>query len=143
MPAGRPSKLTERFMNTANAVLFEDIHAVIFTDEELLAEINERLPEEEQIHKVTFERWKAGDTEDSRGAEFRWLIEKALRKQKNDLFIQFRTDEKAWQKWAWIIERKFKEWRLPNKHEIGGDPDNKTPIAVITKVPERADPPSV
>jgi hypothetical protein len=132
MAGGRPTKLTPKFMATANAVLFEDINAVIFTDEELIAEINDRLPEEERIHKVTFEKWKAGVTEDGRGSEFRWLIEKALRKQKHDLFIQFRTDEKAWQRWAWILERKFKEWRLPNKHQIGGDPDNDTAIKGLT-----------
>ena len=138
-PVGRPTKLTSHFLEVAEKVLHEDINAVIFTDKELLAEINEKLEEGERIDHTTFERWKAGSVEDARGEEFCGLIEKALRKQKNNLFNQFRSDQKAWQKWAWILERKFKDWRLPWKHEIGGDADNPTPITIVSYVPQTSE----
>ena len=32
--------------------------------------------------------------------------------QKQNLFKKYEDEDKAWQKWAWIIERKFSEWNL-------------------------------
>jgi len=37
---------------------------------------------------------------------------KALIIQKENLFKKFSNDDRAWQRWAWIIERKFSEWNL-------------------------------
>lgn len=125
----RPTKLTDNFLKVAEEVINTGQNALVHTDEDLLFLINEQLPEEERICDATFENWKAGKTkDDERGAKFLGLIKKALTLQRDNLLDKLQGDDKAWQRWAWIIERKFTEWRLPNKHHHGGDPDNKTPI---------------
>lgn len=112
---GRPTKLTEEFLLAAEGVLATD-DALIFTDAELLAEINERLPDERRVGKSTFERWKADDSEGECAAQFRGLIEKALRREKRNLFDRLRAkDDTQWTRWAWIIERKFDEWNIRRK----------------------------
>jgi hypothetical protein len=45
------------------------------------------------------------------------LIKKALLIQKQNLFKKFENDDRAWQRWAWIIERKFTEWNLKHISE--------------------------
>src|SRR4051794_31748765 len=82
---GRPTKLTKTFLVVAKDVLNEDINCIIYTDEELLGEINSRLGEKQRVGTSTFERWKAADNTDPIGVQFRGLIKKALRKQKQNL----------------------------------------------------------
>jgi len=118
---GRPSKIN-KFIEAAKEVLFSD-SVMLFTDEELVDEINERLEEKDRISQRTFKRWKASDFEEDgeTGKEFCPLIKKALRKQKESLLKKYSNDDRAWQRWAWIIERKFSEWNLKiiteNKNE--------------------------
>lgn len=119
--AGRPSKLTDKYLEVAESVLNDDINAIIFTDEELRDLINERLEEEERISDRRWEAWKAGDVKDEAVIEFRRLYKKAINIQKSNLFAKMRDDEKAWQKWAWIIERKFDDWNLRSKQEVKAD----------------------
>lgn len=129
---GRPSKLNENWLKIADEVLSEDINAIIYTDEELVDEINERLPDKKNnISQRTFERWKVKNKQnfdklDETGKEFCRLIKKALRKQKGYLFNELRNDEKAWTKWAWILERKFEDWNIRQKTDIttGGEKIN-------------------
>lgn len=117
-PVGRPSKLTAEFIAAAHEIIDADDNALIYTDEELLFQINEKLTVEARIGKRTFERWKAGEVEDDvEGQEFRRLVARALQKQKRDVFTKMKEDEKGWQRWAWIIERKWSEWNL--KKNIG------------------------
>lgn len=123
-PGGRPTKLTEEFLATARLVIEEGDNALIFTDAELLFQINDKLSDEARISKSTWEKWKAGEvTADPEGEKFLRLVEKALHKQKSSLFASLKTEENQWQRWAWIIERKFDDWNL--KRKLG-----------ITKLPE-------
>ncbi len=119
----RPSKI-EPFIEQAEIVLFEDINAIILTDEELVDEVNERLNEKEQITQRTFENWKSqainGKYKDDNAKEFFRLIKKALRTQKTELFKRFENDPQ-WQKYAWIIERKFDAWNIKHKQEHSGE----------------------
>ena len=114
---GRPSKIN-KFIEAAKEVLFSD-SVMLFTDEELVDEINERLEEKDRISQRTFERWKASDFEEDgkTGKDFVGLIKKALRKQKENLLNKYSNDDRAWQRWAWIIERKFSEWNLKHISE--------------------------
>lgn len=114
----RPSKLTETFLEKAKKVLWNE-NFVLFTDEELIDEINDQLNEKEQISHRTFQRWKAADFEEKGkiGQSFVVLLKKALRDQKANLYEKYKTEKGAWQKWAWIIERKFSEWNLKNINE--------------------------
>ena len=97
-PVGRPSKLTQEFIAAAYQVINQEDNALIFTDEELLFAINEKLSKEAQIFKRTFEKWKAGDvSDDVEGQEFLRLVLLALQKQKKAIFTSLKLDEKAWQ----------------------------------------------
>ena len=134
--AGRPTKLTERFIHATEQVLFGKTkdptctNAIIFTDEELIFQINELLQPEERIDERTFQRWKAKSKEkdapkDERQENFVVLYKKALVQQKNYLFEQLKTaGDKSWYRYAWIIERKFDDWNIKQKidHTTKGRP---------------------
>lgn len=126
----RPSKI-KPFVEAAEEVLFEDINAIIYTDQELIDEINERLDEKHQIVKRTFQQWKQklneGHELDGMGKRFFTLLKKALRQQKQQLFDEFKNSTQ-WQKWAWIIERKFDEWNI--RHKMQHEGDMKTSMTV-------------
>jgi len=109
---GRPTKINA-FIEKAKDVLFRN-DIVLLTNEELLFLINEELSEEEKVSTRSFERWKSGDFGKNTqvGNEFLALMKKALIIQKRNLFKKFENDDKAWTRWAWIIERKFSEWNL-------------------------------
>lgn len=111
---GRPTKLTKKFLEVAEEVINEYILAC--TDSEIMDEINDRLEEEERICQSTWEKWKAGKTSnDEDGGKFLRLIKKALTVEKRNLLNKLKGDTGAWQRWAWIIERKFDEWNLKKK----------------------------
>ncbi len=122
MPAGRPSKI-HPFIEAAKELFKELEHNIfIYTDEDLLFLVNEKLPEKDRVTTRTFERWKAAalkekEDEDEENiphhfSEFCRLIKKALTVEKRMLMNRMAQDDKAWTRWAWIIERKFSEWNL-------------------------------
>jgi len=113
----RPSKI-DRFIEVAKDVLFRD-GLMLLTDEELVFLINQELEDSEKVAIRTFKLWKSGDYAEKgeTGKEFLPLIKKALIIQKETLFKKFSNDDRAWQRWAWIIERKFSEWNLKNINE--------------------------
>lgn len=131
-PAGAPTKLTERFLKAVEEVLAEDQNVLVCTDEELLMLINKKLDEKEKISDRCFENWKAGNfAENADGEQFLRLIKEALVKEKRSLMTQLKTDERQWQRWAWIIERKFDDWNIKNKTdmEVSGKAGS-TPLTV-------------
>lgn len=92
-PGGRPTKLTQEFLAAAYEVINHEQNALIYTDEELLFLINEKLSPEAKICMSTFQKWKAGKVEgDTEGHEFLRLITKALLRQKETLFKRFQDD---------------------------------------------------
>jgi GTP-sensing pleiotropic transcriptional regulator CodY len=46
------------------------------------------------------------------------LYKKALTIQKKSLFENLKNDDKSWQRYAWIIERKFSDWNLKHLSEV-------------------------
>ena len=125
MAGGRPSKI-DKFIEKAKEVLFKE-SLMLLTDEELVFLINDELDDKDKIAQVTFKKWKSGDYSElgETGKEFLSLIKKALVIQKESLFKKFQNDDRAWQRWAWIIERKFSEWNLKkiseSTTEVKGD----------------------
>ena len=125
MPAGRPRKIN-KVLEVAEEILFKQ-DLMLLTDEEFVFLINEKLTDKEKISDRTFARWKAKDFNDNDdlGKNFVMLIKKALLIQKESLFKKFQNDDRAWQRWAWIIERKFSEWNLKkiseSTTEVKGD----------------------
>lgn len=127
---GRPTKLTRKLMNVLKAILEPaskelDTGFIVLTDDALVQLINERLEPEERISKRTFEEWKTGNNLSSNPdneailSEFMWLIKKAMHTQRKFLLEKLTTEKNQWQRWAWILERKFDEWNL--KKKVGAD----------------------
>jgi len=126
---GRPSKLTKNWITVAKEIVNEEINAIILTDEELVFLINEKVEEKQRISGRTFIRWKKKNKKDEEGEEkdkefdkigeeFCHLIKKALMKQKKDLFNSLKNDDKQWQRFAWIIERKFNAWNIKKQIDV-------------------------
>lgn len=116
---GRPTKLLT-WIEAFQKVVNEDINAIILTDDELRMLTNELVEENQQITDRTFESWKAGDLKDRIYFDFLRLYKKALTIQKKNLFKKLQSDDDKWQKYAWIIERKFDDWNLRSKQEVTG-----------------------
>ena len=135
---GRPTKLTVRFIEAAEAVLNKDINAIIHTDEDLLMLINELLDKKERIHINTLCNWKSKTKEgkdlDELGEQFLCVYKKALSEQKADLFKSLKSDDKAWQRFAWIIERKFGDWNIRQKVDVSGNMDMNVKASQDVKI---------
>jgi len=137
---GRPVKI-HPFIKATRKLLKEIEHDVfIFTDEELLRQINEMLEPKDRICRSTFQKWKEKALEKNgekampvHFRDFLHLIKRALEQEKRELFMLLRTDKRAWQRWAWIIERKFSEWNLKQMSEVDlkGKVDTVTTIKIV------------
>jgi len=132
---GRPPKI-KTFISVAEDVLFRD-GLMLLTDEELVFLINEELEQKYKVSDRTFARWKAKqfNEDDDIGKTFVMLIKKALIIQKENLFKKFSNDDRAWQRWAWIIERKFSEWNLKNINENKNDNTHTGEIKINYNLP--------
>src|SRR4051794_37164578 len=106
---GRPTKLPEEVVAPAVEVINDPPKALIYTDEDLIFLVNDRLPPEARIHPDTFRRWKAGEiADDVRAQRFFGVYRRALLRQKQNLFTKLDDPQNSrWQKEAWKIERKF------------------------------------
>jgi hypothetical protein len=115
----RPSKI-EKFTEALREVLDTPHsvgYAIIYTDEDLVDIVNERLDPDDRITTRTFKDYKAGKlSSDPYLDVFLPLYKGALRHQSANLFERLSNEPPgAWQKWAWIIERKFDDWNMRAK----------------------------
>ena len=93
-------------------------YAIVYNDDMLLAMVNSELPEDERISKRTFRYYKTQGhiEEDTIASVFVATYEKALSIQADNILRKMTEDVPGgWQKWAWIMERKFDEWNLRSK----------------------------
>ena len=106
--------------------------AIVHTDEDLVELVNEYLDEEDRICYRTFLRYKAGDhIEGDVIPVFVSCYKKALRLQRENLLESLGTDVPGgWQRWAWIMERKFDEWNLRDK-KVDETPDVRRLVFVV------------
>lgn len=118
MPGGRPTKLTQELIDTFKQVVNENI--LYCTDEDIFLLLNERLPKENQISHPTFKNYKAGKVTEKNDLfeEFLSVIKKALINERRNLLHELRTTDGQWQRFAWILERKFAEWNLKHVSEV-------------------------
>lgn len=130
MAGGRPSKLTPEVIDAANKIINDKI--LFYTDEELVIAINEILPKEAQFSYITFAKWKAGDSQADNPLfkEFLYLIKKSLSLEKERLLGKLESDKFGWQRYAWILERKFDEWNIRTKAEV----DHTVKVQSLPKV---------
>ena len=126
---GRPSKIHAFIEKFEEQMKIEEIEkqVIFLTDSELVFLVNQMLSEEDRISNQTFKRWKAAnigeetdgeDELDQVGKQFCTLYKSALLRQKAALFKRLISPtEGQWQRYAWIIERKFDEWNIRQKSE--------------------------
>lgn len=147
---GAPLKLTYEFIDFMEDVLDQGMRMIIFTDLEWVTLINERLRKikdnesknlPESISQSSWDKWKAKAKEDlkagvTEGIYYRFLqtIKRLMLEQKEGLFNSMATDEKAWTRWAWIIERKFDDWNIKHKIKDETPPKRLTPEERAEKV---------
>lgn len=110
-------------------------YAIIWTDEQLLDAVNEKLDEKDRISYRSLMRYKNGEIQDDVTLSvFVSQYKKALRMQMDNLFRNFAdSDPGTWQKYAWIAERKEKAWNLKNYH-VDETPDVKRLVFRVTGV---------
>ena len=87
---------------------------IVHTDMDLIECVNWELPEEHRISVETFKDYKSGERgSDAFLAVFAPLYKRVLMEQRDRLFDTMSEEPPgAWQKWAWILERKFGDWNL-------------------------------
>ena len=113
----RPSKI-ERFSKALEEVLNRPKGvgmAIMHTDADLIFLVNDMLEPDDRIADITFRKWKSGEAtqDDALRDVFLSLYKRALMDQRDSLFESMADEPPgAWQKWAWILERKFDEWSL-------------------------------
>ena len=127
---GRPSKIHAFIEKFKEQMEIDEIakQVIFLTDAEFVFLLNEMLPEPDRINIRTFERWKVKflgesvdgvDELDDVGTEFCRLYKIAMIRQKSALFTKLTSPmEGQWQRYAWIIERKFDEWNIRHKSEV-------------------------
>ena len=116
--SGAPSKLNEDVLQAISQVVDENI--LICTDEELVIAVNDLLPEDKRFTYEAFSKWKRGlsQVDNPLYPSFLRLIKKALVNEKKRLLKLLESDKNSWQRYAWILERKFDEWNIKNKSEV-------------------------
>lgn len=142
---GRPPKAS-RFVEALKSVL-ADPHpvgmAIIHTDSELLRLVNRKLDKKDRIGEGTFLRFKKGDIKDHDDLQdFRELYDQALCIQANNLFEKLvdEGEKRSWQRYAWIIERKFDQWNLRTK-SVDETPDIKQLVMRVVEKTTAAEKP--
>ena len=90
---------------------------VVYTDEELVDFVNYHLEEELQVSLTSFRNYKRGEIDDNAITKlFVDAYKRALFLQKRRLMESLEDDVPGgWQRYAWILERKFDEWNLRAK----------------------------
>jgi hypothetical protein len=94
------------------------------SDEELIFMVNQKLEEKDRILDRTFRNYKKGELPKSEG-DYEYLrmfdssYKRALIGQKMIVMQNLAGDSPgAWQKWAWILERKFDEFNMTRKEKV-------------------------
>ena len=136
---GAPSKLNEDVLSAIAKVVDEKI--LVCTDEELVIAVNELLPEDKQFTYEAFSKWKRGlsQVDNPLYPSFLRLIKKALVNEKSRLLKLLETDKNSWQRYAWILERKFDEWNIKNKSEIDHNVNIPQLPAIVIKTNPKID----
>lgn len=128
---GRPFKM-ETWLPALEEVLSdEDIR--FLTDEDLIFLVNRKLDPKNKIDPRTFENWKAGKFHQDAdlGQQFMDCLKFAEIKQKQYLATKMLdSDEKNWQRFAWIGERKHPSLHLKSISENINRNEQQTTINI-------------
>ena len=118
-PIGQQPKW-KKFVEALEKVVYAEHpvgYAIVYSDEMLINEVNSLLPEKDRISYRTFRRYKSGEIKDDEVLEaFVSSYKKALAMQAGNVMRNLAEEPAGvWQKWAWIMERKFDEWNERRK----------------------------
>lgn len=111
-------KLNDKWLEAFQTIVNEGFNSIYMSNDDLRILTNELYGQDDYICLRTFNGWKEGQLEGENIYKFLHIYEKALSKQKKQLFEKLQNDERAWQRWAWIIERKYDEWNIQQKQKI-------------------------
>ena len=99
-----------------------NFRVIAMTESGLLSCINDMVEEHEKISEKSWERYRRGDIEGLGSDEvvyismFMTAYKKALESQRYALAMALGRDTPgAWQKWAWLLERRFEEFNQRTK----------------------------
>ena len=115
---GRPSKMADWLPALEEVLTTENI--LFLSNDDLRILTNEKLPEDQQISERTFKHWKAGKfhEDEETGKKFLKVVERALIKQKQWIGEKMlETEKNSWTRYAWLLERKFNEFRIVHVQE--------------------------
>lgn len=148
---GRPAKLNQKFLDAFQSLVYKKdkrtgdaivTARILLEDYELVEFINGTLDPSDQIHYVTFLKWKADAKrfrewddpdlpnkeliDDVTFARFYYLYRMSLLAYKMCLLEKIAENyDPSWRGVAWLLERKFKEWNISDDVE---NPDTKRVI---------------
>lgn len=114
------SKMT-KWLPALKEVLDSD-NILLLCDKDLVFLVNQKLQPDERITEECFSMWKGNKRNapsEEIGKQFIELIQYALIKQKMSIERKMfdETNSTNWQRWAWLLERKFEEWNLKHISE--------------------------
>jgi hypothetical protein len=123
---GRPNKF--QVFTLALEELFDtsdwNAWVIACSDEELIFMVNQKLDKDDRIKERTFRDYKAGNLP-RLDSDYEYLevffasYKKALIGQKLIIMQNLAGDSPgAWQKWAWLLERKFDEFNMTRKEKV-------------------------
>jgi len=118
--ASRSKKKIVPMLIAAMQEVVEDLDNLILTVPELVDEINYHLPLHMRITANTWSSWQTeyrnANWEDLTTDEKNFLreIKRIMRSRKKLMWNRMRTAQSHWQKWAWLLERKYVDLRAVN-----------------------------
>lgn len=139
----RPTKLTHSLLQAFQSVLTDELAAIAFTEEELVWQANQQLPNHERISYRTYQRYKAdilymeeeglpdnneelvpmpsddGDNDADLVRQMYVCLKDALMKQKLALVRGVYEAKPNWRRYTWMLERKFPDFRLKLPPALG------------------------
>jgi hypothetical protein len=128
------TKLDKKFIDALTEVV-DSKDFYILTDEELIFSVNELLGDE-FLSIDAFKSYKTArrGTNSEYYDEFVHLIKKGLIREKRSLVKKLQDEDKAWQKYAWILERKFEDFNKLDKTKNDNDNKHSGEVTIIRKV---------
>lgn len=113
------SKLTKEFVDALREVV-EDPYFYILTNKEVYETVCHKLGNKEGLMKFdTFRSAVCGrrSSKADQFNEFQNLMSRGKTKQKISLVKKLEKEDKSWQRYAWLLERKFDDFNKIEKRE--------------------------
>lgn len=116
----KKSKMT-KWLPALKEVLDSD-NILLLSDKDLVFLVSQKLQPDERSTDECFSMWKSNKRNapsEEIGKQFIELIQFALIRQKMSIERKMFDDTNStnWQRWAWLLERKFEEWNLKHISE--------------------------